>query len=105
MPAERRHFDRLRPELHVRQAEPPADDPAVAEQLLDLVRVGGGADVEILRPPLEQQIAHAAADEIRDVVVFVQPIKNFERVGIDVAAGDRVLGPRDDGRLRHRAEL
>ena len=105
MPPERRHFNRLRAELHVRQAEPAADDPAVAEQFLDLVRVGGRADVEILRPPLEQQIAHAAADEIRDVMVFVQPIENFERVGIDVTAGDHVLGPRDDGRLRHRAKL
>ena len=39
----------------------------------------------------EQQIAHAAADEVRDVTVLVQPVQNLERVGIDVAARNRVL--------------
>ena len=35
----------------------------------------------------EQQIAHAPADQVGDVVVLVQSIQNFERVGIDVTAG------------------
>ena len=47
---------------------------------------------------LEQQVANAAADQIRDVVVLVEPVQNFERVGIDVAARNRVLRPRNDGR-------
>ena len=37
--SERRHLDHFGAELHVRQAEPPADNPAVAEQFLDLVRM------------------------------------------------------------------
>ena len=93
------------PELDVGQPEPPADDPAVAEELLDLVRMRRRADVEILRPAAEQQVAHAAADQIGDVVVLVQPVQDLEGVGIDVAAGDRVLGPRNDGRLHHRHGL
>ena len=47
--AERGHFDGLQSELHVRQAEPAADDPAVPEQPLDLVRVRVGRDVEVFR--------------------------------------------------------
>ena len=78
-------------ELDVREAEAPADDPAVAKELLDLMRVRRRADVEILRPAAEQQVAHAAADQIGDVVVLVQPVQDFESVGIDVAARDRVL--------------
>ena len=79
------------PELDVREAEPAADDPAVAEELLDLVGMRRGADVEILRPPAEQQVADAAADEIGGVIVLVQPVQDLEGVGIDVATRDRVL--------------
>jgi hypothetical protein len=103
--AERRHFDRLRSEFHVREAEPTADDPAIAKQLLDVMRVRRRADVEVLRAPSQQQIAHAAAHEIGDVIVFVKAVQNLERVRVDVAAGDRVFGPRDDGRLHHQVRL
>ena len=105
VPAERRDFDRLVAELHVRQPEAAADDPAVAKELLDLVRMRRGADVEILRPAVQQQVAHAPADQVRDVIVFVKPIQNFERVGVDVAARNCVFRTRNDGRLRHREEL
>ena len=105
LPPERGDLDGLGPELDVRQPEAPADDPAVAKQLLDLVRVRRGADVEVLRPASEQQVADAAADQIGDVVVLVQPVQDFERAGIDVAARDRVRGPRNDGRLHHRTAL
>ena len=47
--AERRDLDHLRAELDVREPEAAADDPAVAEQLLDLIRMRRRADVEILR--------------------------------------------------------
>src|SRR5262249_1394475 len=60
LPAERRHLDHLRPEAHVGQPEPPPDNPAVSEQLLDLIRVRGGADVEVFRTPAKQEIANAA---------------------------------------------
>ena len=100
--AERRHFDVLVAEAYMRETKPAADDPAVAEELLDLIGMRVGADVEILRPALEQQIAHAAADEVRDVVELLQSVEHFQRIGIDVPARNRVLRPRDDHRLRHR---
>ena len=94
--AERRHLDGLVAELHVREPEPPADDPAVPEQLLDLIRMRRGADVEVLGPAAEQQIAHAAADEIRGVVRLVQPREHLERIGIDETSA------KWDGRLWRR---
>jgi hypothetical protein len=105
LPAERRHLDRLRSELDVCKPEPAADDPAVAKQLLDLVGMRRRADVEVLRTPVQQQVTHAAADEICDVIVLVKPVENFERVRIDVAPRDRVLGSRHDGRLNHQSRL
>jgi len=105
VPAKRRDLDRLRAELHVCQAKPAADDPAVPKELLDLVRMRGRADVEILRPPRQQQVANAPAHQVGDVIVFVKPVKNLQRVGIDVASRDFVLRAGYDGRLRHRREL
>ena len=100
--AERRDLDDLRAELHVREPEAAADDPAVPEQLLDLIRMRRRADVEVLGPAAEQQVADAAADEIGDVVELAQPVENLQRVRIDVAARERVLGARDDPRFDHR---
>jgi len=39
LPPERGDFDRLRSELDVRETEAASDNPAVAEELLDLVRM------------------------------------------------------------------
>ena len=86
------------------EPEPPADDPAVAEQLLDLVRMRRRADVEILGSPTEQEIAHTPAHQIRDVLMLVQPVENFEGVGIDLAPRHRVLGSRNDGRIHHHQQ-
>ena len=102
LPPERRDLDDLVAELDVREPEAAADDPAVAEQLLDLIRVGRRADVEVLGTARQEQVAHAAADEIRDVIELTQAVENLQRVGVDVAARDRVLGARDDARLSHR---
>jgi len=49
LPPERGDLDHLRAEADVRQAEAASDDEAVPEQLLDLIRVRVGADVEIFR--------------------------------------------------------
>ena len=103
--AERRDLDHLLPELDVRETEPPADDPAVPEELLDLIGMRRGADVEVLRAAAEQQIADAAADQIGDVLVLPQAVEHLQRVRIDVAAGDRVLLARNDPRFDHRAAL
>src|SRR5439155_20866111 len=88
----------------VRETEAASDDPAVAEQLLDLMRMGRRSDVDVLRAAAEQQIAHAAADQICGVVMFVEPVQDFEGVGIDVAPRNRVSGSRNDGRFHHRRD-
>jgi hypothetical protein len=82
---ERGDLDRLGAELHVRESEAPPDDPAVPKELLDLVRMGRRPDVEVLRAAVQQQIPDAAPDEVRDVVVLVEPVKDLESVGIDLA--------------------
>ena len=98
LPPERRDLDGLRAEPHVRQPEAPADDPAVAEQPLDLVRMRRGADVEVFRPAAEQQVAHAAAHQIGDVVDLAEPVSTLSASGSICAARNRVLGARKDGR-------
>ena len=52
-------------EEDVREAEAPPDDAAVAEQGPHVLRPGARRDVEVLRLAAEQQVAHAAADEVR----------------------------------------
>ena len=89
--AERGHLDNLRSELHMGQPKPAADNPAVSEEALHLIGVRRCADVEILWGALEQQIAHAAAHQIRHMIELPQAVKNLQRVGVDVAAGDRML--------------
>ncbi len=105
LPPERRDLDGLGAELDVRQPEPAADDPAVAKELLDLVGMGGRPDVEVFRTSFEQQVTNAPTDEVRDVIMLVEPVKDLESVGIDLATGDRVRGPRYDGRLHHQAVI
>ena len=62
--AEGRDFNGLHPEADVGEAEAAADDPTVPKELLDLVGVGRGADVEVFGPPAQEEVADAAADEI-----------------------------------------
>ena len=83
--AERGNLDGLGAELDVGEPEAASDDPAVAKELLDLVRVRGRTDVEVLRPPAEQEIPHAPTHQIPDVIVLVEPVEDFESVRIDLA--------------------
>jgi hypothetical protein len=53
MLSKRRDLDGLQAELDVGKPEPAADDPAIAEQLLDLVRVRVGPDIEVENLPFE----------------------------------------------------
>src|SRR5207245_10521446 len=69
----------FRSELDVCEPEPPADDPAVPKELLDLIRMRRRADVEIFRPAAQQKIADAPAHQIGDVVELPQAVQNFER--------------------------
>jgi hypothetical protein len=90
------HLDDLPAEPDVAQAEPPSHHEAVAEELLHLRRMRRSADVEVLGLPLEQEVAHAAPDEVGHEPVVPQAIENLEGVGVDVLAGDDVLGARQD---------
>ena len=103
LPAERRDLDGLGAELHMSQTKPPADDPAVAEQLLHLVRVGRGADVEVFRTPTKEQVAHAAAHQVRHVVVVPQPLKHLQRIRVDERSRDRMVFSGNDRRRDHWA--
>ena len=84
-------LDGLGAELDVGEPEPPADDPAVAEAPLDLVGLRRRADVEVLGPASEQQVAHTAADEEGRVAELLEPAHHLQRVGVDVAAGESML--------------
>src|SRR5690606_34299840 len=96
--AERGYLDDLAAETHVYQPEAPADQPAVAEQGLDFLRQRVGGDVEVLGFAAEQQVAHAAADQVGLVARAVQPVQDLERVRGDLRAGNGVFRSRNDGR-------
>jgi hypothetical protein len=66
----------------VGQAEPAADDPAILEQPLDVVWRRAGHDVEVLRLPAEQEISHAAPDEVGGVIEAAEPLDDLGGVGI-----------------------
>ena len=89
--AKRRDFDDLVPETHVREMKAPPDQPAIAEQLLHLVRVGVGGDIEVFRAQAQQQVADRAADQECLIAGLFQPVQNFERVRRDVGPRNRVL--------------
>jgi hypothetical protein len=84
----------------VREAEAPPDQPAVAEQLLDLLRQRVGGDVEILGRDAKQQVAHATADEIGLEARVLEPVQHAQRVRRDMLTGDRVLVATDHPRER-----
>ena len=84
LPPERRNLNGLQAELDVRQTKAAADDPAIAEQLLDPVRMGRRSNVEVFRLAVQQQVAHAAANQVGDVIVLVEPIEHLQRVRVDV---------------------
>ncbi len=102
--AERGHFNRLRTEFDVGQAESAADNPTVAERPLDLVRLCGRADVEIFGTPAQEQVAYTATNEVGGMSQLLETIKNLQRVGVDIAPAQGMLGPwKDDGK-HHRCE-
>ena len=101
LPAERGHLDRLGAELHVHEPEAPADDPAVAEQPLHLVRVRRRADVEVLGTTVEQHVTHAAAHQVGDVIRLPQPVEHLQGIRVDGGPRQGVIGAGDDRRLGH----
>ena len=100
-PPEGRDLDDLSVgEEDVGEPESPADQPAVAEEPPHRLRMGVGADVEVLGHALEQEVADAPADEVRLVPGGREPVEDLQRVRVDLPAGDRVLAARPDARRR-----
>ncbi len=95
---EGRDLDDLVAEAYVREMKAPADQAAVAKQLLHLVRMRVGGDVEVLRMQAEQQVAHGAAHEKCLVASLFQPVQDLQRIRGDVGTRDRVLFARHDAR-------
>jgi hypothetical protein len=81
-------LDDLRTEEDVGQPKAAADDPGVVKAAFDLLRGGAGDDVEVLRLEAEQEVAHAAAHQVRGVPGVLQPPDDVGRVGIDSIQGD-----------------
>jgi hypothetical protein len=98
---EGRDLDDLRTKPDVRETEAPSDDPAVPEELFDVIGMSRRPDVEVLGLSPEEEVAHAAADQIRDVIGLAQPVENLQSVGIDVTPRERVLLARDHPRFHH----
>ena len=96
--AEGRNLHHHFAEQDVHQPEAPADDAGVAEDPADLLRLRVGGDIEILRLAAEQEIAHAAAHHVGEIPRLLQAIEDLQRLFLDPAAGDRVLGTGNDAR-------
>ena len=90
--AEGGDLDIVLAEKDVDQAKAPPDKPRVAEQIAHLLRMRRGRDVEVLGPPPDHQVAHAAADQVGGVAGVDQPVEHLEHARVDIAAGDRMLG-------------
>ena len=78
-------------ESDVRKPEPPSDQKAVLENLLDLAWRCVGADVEILGRAAKQQVADSAAHQIGGKTLAHQTVYDLERIGMDVLAGNRMF--------------
>ncbi|MNZ78588.1 hypothetical protein D3C78_971680 [compost metagenome] len=98
--AEGGHLDDLAAEMDVDQLEAPADHPRVAELGTHLLGSGAGGDVEVLGLVPEQQVAHAATDQIGLIAGFLQALDHADGVAADLLAAQRVLAAAEDFRRR-----
>jgi hypothetical protein len=57
--------------VDVGETEPSTDEPAIPEDLFDLMGPGIGGNIEILRLPAEQQVAHPASHEVCIIPFFL----------------------------------
>jgi hypothetical protein len=70
----------------VDQTKSSADDSRISEESPDLLGTRVGADIEILRLPLQEQVADGAAHHVGLEATMMQPIQNLDGVEIDVLA-------------------
>ena len=101
--AEGGDFDDLAAEVDVGEPEAASDEPAVGEDLLELLGGGVGGDVEVLGDEPEEQVAHAAAREVGDVAFAAQAVEHLEGVGIDLFPAKAVRFAGNDVRIHRNA--
>jgi len=90
--AERRHLDQGAAFAYMRQAEPPADQPAARKHVVHFLGGGAGGHVEVLGRLAQQQVAHAAADDEGLVAGVLQILDDFAGVRAQLLESDAVLG-------------
>lgn len=92
---ERAGFYYLGSELYVGETKASSYEKAVSEEFPDLLRVGVGADIEVLRFSPQKQVPDAASDQVCGVTGVMQAVENTEGIGIDVLARYGVVRPGD----------
>ena len=85
-------------EDHVDEPEAPPDDATVREDPPHLPRARRRDDVEVLRVSAEEEVAHAAADEVGLVAESPEAADDLQGLGVDLFVRDLVR--RDDLGLR-----
>ena len=78
-------------EMDMGEPEPSADEPAVPEDLLDLVRLGVGGNIEVFGFPAEEKVANASADKVREMTRFLEAVQYPDCVLADPLAGNRMV--------------
>ena len=74
----------------MREPEAAADQPAIPEQRLDLLRRRVGGDVEILGMAADQQVAYGTTDQVGGKAALAQPVQDAQCIRADVLARDAV---------------
>ena len=88
----------------MREPEAPADDAAVAEERAHVLGAGARRDVEVLGLAAEEEVAHAAADEVGLVAAALEAPDDLGGVGVDaVLVEDDVVA--DEARAGVALEL
>jgi hypothetical protein len=80
----------------MRETESAADDPAVAEYLLDFMGSGIRGNIKVLGLAAEQQVAHPSPHEIGIISLLFQLVEHPDGIWTDPLAGDRVFGTGND---------
>ena len=73
------------------EAKAPADQPAVEEELADLLWGCVGGDIKVLGFATEQEVAHASANQVAPIPIGLQSVEHLEGIFIDVLSADTVL--------------
>jgi hypothetical protein len=91
-PAEGGDFDEFVVlEKNMSQAESAPDQPGIAEELTNLLRMGVCGHIKVLGGFAQQQIAYASPNEIGSKPVVVEPVENFQGIRVDETAGKGML--------------